>query len=149
MHHLQCEFSRRLNRRSGRTSGLWQSRYQAKLVDEQRHLTQLVLYIHFNPVRAGAVENLTDHVFAGHPEMVKRVKNPVLDVETARLASRARERSTAEMRRMVTTLGVERWGQKGRQGAGDEIVFMTRGGLCSTPQLLRAWHRCDADDSPT
>jgi putative transposase len=202
MHHLQCEFSRGFNRRSGRTGGLWQSRYQAKLVDEQRYLTQLVLYIHLNPVRAGAVENPTDYVFAGHREIVKRVKDPLLDVddsllcfgdtartarraylsavrvgckavgdpggavadglrslvwrdrelkqkpdqeyvdilgrstglerpmmptehfvqevcrllgvEPARLASRVRDGSTAEMRRMVTTLGVERWSQKGR-----------------------------------
>ncbi len=202
MHHLQCEFSRRFNRRSGRTGSLWQSRYQAKLVDEQRYMTQLVLYIHLNPVRAGAVEHPSDYMFAGHREIVKRVKNPLIDVddsllcfgdtarsarraylsairvgckemgdpgravadglrslvwrdreleqksgqeyvdilgrstgperptmptkqyveevcrllgaEPARLASRARDRSTAEMRRMVTTLGVERWGQKGR-----------------------------------
>ncbi len=32
LHHLQCTFSRDFNRRSGRTGGLWQSRYQAKIV---------------------------------------------------------------------------------------------------------------------
>ena len=218
MHHLQCEFSRGFNRRSGRTGGLWQSRYQAKLVDEQRYLTQLVLYIHLNPVRAGAVENPTDHVFAGHREIVKRVKNPLIDVddsllcfgdtarsarraylsavrvgcnamgdpggtvadslrslvwrdreleqksgqeyvdilgrstglerptmpterfveemcrllevEPARLASRARDRSTAEMRRMVTTLGVERWGQNGR----DIAAFLGK-----NPDVVSYW----------
>jgi len=218
MHHLQCEFSRGFNRRSGRTGGLWQSRYQAKLVDEQRYLTQLVLYIHLNPVRAGAVENPTDHVFAGHREIVKRVKNPpvdvddsllcfgdtarsarraylsavrvecnamgepggtvadslrslvwrdreleqkpgqeyvdilgrstglgrptmpterfveemcrLLEVEPARLASRARDRSTAEMRRMVTPLGVERWNQKGR----DIAAFLGK-----NPDVVSYW----------
>jgi putative transposase len=218
MHHLQCEFSRGFNRRSGRTGGLWQSRYQAKLVDEQRYLTQLVLYIHLNPVRAGAVENPVDHEFAGHQEIVKRAKNPVLDVddsllcfgdtarsarraymsairmgckamgepektsadglrslmwrdrdlepkagqeyvdilgrstglerptmpterfieevcrllgvEPARLASRARDRSTAEMRRMAITLGVERWGQTGR----DIAAFLGK-----NPDVVSYW----------
>ena len=203
MHHLQCTFSRGFNRRTGRTGSLWQSRYQAKLVDEQQYLSQLVLYVHLNPVRAGAVEDPAQHVFSGHREIVTKVKGPLVDVDDAllsfggttrsarraylsamgagcedaggtaagavvdsfrslvwrdreleakpgqehvdihgrstgrerprmtaeefigevgrflgvepgRLGSRARDRSTARMRRIVATLGVERWGQKGR-----------------------------------
>ncbi len=53
MHSLQCTFSRDFNRRWSRTGDLWQSRYQAKLVDEQAYLSQAVLYVHLNPVWAG------------------------------------------------------------------------------------------------
>ena len=203
LHHLQCTFSRSFNRRSGRTGSLWQSRYQAKLVDEQRYLSLVVLYIHLNPLRAGAVDDPADHPFSGHREIIGRAGTPLVDVddallcfgETARaarrtylsamlagcedlgrphaadaapfrsllwrehalepkagqeyldilgrstglerpsmparqfieelcrilgaapatLASRSRDRSTAEARRIVATLGVERWGQKGRE----------------------------------
>jgi len=203
LHHLQCAFSRSFNRRSGRTGSLWQSRYQAKLVDEQRYLTQVVLYIHLNPVRSGAVDDPASHLLSGHHEIIGKVTAPLADVddallcfgETARtarriylsgvrsgcedlgrsrasaaapfrsllwreheierksgqeyldvlgrstglerpsmparqfidelcrilgaapatLASRSRDRSTAESRRIVATLGVERWGQKGRE----------------------------------
>jgi len=203
LHHLQCAFSRSFNRRSGRTGSLWQSRYQAKLVDEQRYLSQVVLYIHLNPVRSGAVDDLASHLLSGHHEIIGKVTAPLVDVddallcfgETARaarrsylsavragcadlgrsrasaaapfsallwrdhelepkagqdyvdvlgrstglerpamsarrfigelcrllgvvpasLASRSRDRSTAEARRIVATLGVERWGQKGRE----------------------------------
>jgi len=86
MHHLQCMFSRGFNRRSRRTGSLWQSRYQAKLVDEQRYLSQLVLYVHLNPVRAGAVEDPVEHVFSGHREIVKRVRDPLVDVDDALLS---------------------------------------------------------------
>lgn len=203
LHHLQCTFSRSFNRRSGRTGSLWQSRYQAKLVDEQRYLSQVVLYIHLNPVRSGAVDDPASHLLSGHGEIIGKGGAPLVDVddallcfgETARaarrtylsamlagcgglgssqaaaaapfrsllwrehelepkagqeyvdilgrstglerpsmparqfieelcrilgaapatLASRSRDRSTAESRRIVATLGVERWGQKGRE----------------------------------
>ena len=81
MHHVQCEFSRGFNRRAGRTGGLWQSRYQAKLVDEQRYLSQLGLYVHLNAVRAGAVKRPAEHVFSGHREIVKRVRSPLVDID--------------------------------------------------------------------
>lgn len=203
LHHLQCTFSRSFNRRSGRTGSLWQSRYQAKLVDEQRYLSQVVLYIHLNPVRSGAADDPASHLLSGHCEILGKGAAPLVDVddallcfdETARsalqmylsavragcedlgrsrasaappfrallwrdrdlepkagqdyvdvlgrstgrerpvmpagrfieelcrllgaapesLASRSRDRPTAEVRRIVATLGVERWGQKGRE----------------------------------
>ena len=206
LHHLQCTFSRSFNRRSGRTGSLWQSRYQAKLVDEQRYLSQVVLYIHLNPVRSGAVDDPASHLLSGHREIIGKVTAPLVDVddallcfgetgraarrsylsamragceglgrsrasaaapyraltwrdrelepragqdyvdvlghstglerpampagrfvdelcrllgaEPASLASRSRDRSTAEVRRIVATLGVERGGQKGRELAG-------------------------------
>src|SRR5512136_2292455 len=65
MHHVQCGFSRWFNRRSGRSGSLWQSRYQAKLVVEQRYLSELVLYVHLNPVRARAVKDPADYLLSG------------------------------------------------------------------------------------
>ena len=58
LHYLQGMVSRHFNRGRARTGGLWQSRYQARLVDEERYLGELVLYIHSNPVRAGLVADL-------------------------------------------------------------------------------------------
>ena len=93
LHHLQGRFSQRFNRGRGRTGALWQSRYQAKLVDEQTYLDRLILYIHLNPVRAGVVSEPADHVFCGHREMVKRVRNPVIDVDEALLSFGKTERA--------------------------------------------------------
>ncbi len=206
LHHVQCTFSRGFNRRHGRTGSLWQSRYQAKLVDESRYLAQLVTYIHLNPVRAGLVRDPVEYVWGGHREIVRRVRSPLVDVEDcllcfgdtarvarseyrsrieagvaesgaevgsramdwwfpsgsvrelqpkpgqvlgdmlgvtsglerprleaarfvaeasrllgvepARLASRVRDRSTAELWRLVVTLGAERWSQRTTELAG-------------------------------
>ena len=42
--YLHGRFSQRFNRRRGRTGALWQSRYQAKLIDEQGHLDRVILH---------------------------------------------------------------------------------------------------------
>ncbi len=200
-HHLQCTLSGRFNRDHERTGSLWQSRYQAKLIDRGRYLGRVVTHIHLNRVGAGLVRDPGSYVFGGHREIVKRVRDPLVDVddcllcfgetvrtarsayrslidagvaeaghapaarlpdlrdlvgldrelqptpgqtmgdmlgvtaalerprlpaeryvelvcdllevEPSRLASRVRDRETAELRRVVATLGVERWSQQG------------------------------------
>lgn len=199
MHGIQNRFSRGFNRRLGRTGSLWQGRYKAKYVEDQSYLGRLVLYVHLNPVKAGMVEDPVEYPFAGHREVKKRFRSPLVDIdemlvcfgETSKaarqnylrairigvdpdapeiestwhpfdftndtplqvnadglhvdvlgrstdlerptlkaedfitkvcefagvdfghLASRARDRDTARARRLVVTLGVERWHQKG------------------------------------
>lgn len=97
MHGIQNGFSRSFNRRHGRTGGLWQSRYQARYVGEQDYLDRLVLYVHLNPVEAGLVEDPAKYPLAGHWEVVRRVREPLLDVDdmllcfgTTRRAARRR-----------------------------------------------------------
>lgn len=85
LHSLQGKFSRSFNRRWSRSGGLWQSRYHAKLIDEQRYLSQVVLYIHLNPVRAELVEDAAEYVFSGHREIVRRSHEPLVDVDDALL----------------------------------------------------------------
>ena len=110
MHHIQCMFSRSFNRRSGRTGGLWQSHYQAKLVDEQPYLSQLVLYVHLNPVRAGVVEDPADHLLSGHREIVKRVKGPLVDVDDTLLSFGETRRSARRAYFSAIRMGCEEVG---------------------------------------
>ncbi len=200
MHGIQNRFSRGFNRRFGRTGSLWQGRYKAKYVEDQSYLARLVLYVHLNPVNAGLVEDPAEYPFAGHREVRKQLRAPLVDVdemlicfgETSKaarqsylrairigvdpdapelesiwhpfsftrdtplqvnadaphvdelgrstalerptleaneyikqvcelagfgfehIASRARDRDTAGKRRLIVTLGVERWRQKGK-----------------------------------
>jgi putative transposase len=76
---------------------LWQGRYKAKLVDDQRYLDQLLVYIHLNPVTAGVVDEPALYRWSGHCEILGRVKRPVVDVDevlrvfgTTRRTARAR-----------------------------------------------------------
>ena len=86
LHTLQGQFSRSFNRRWSRSGSLWQSRYQAKLIDEQQYLSQVVLYVHLNPVRAGLTEDPVDYVFSGHREIVNASRDPLVDMDDALLS---------------------------------------------------------------
>ena len=85
LHWLQGRFSHTFNRRRDRSGGLWHSRYHAKLIDEQRYLSQLVLYIHLNPVRAGLVEDPAKYSLSGHREIVRPGSSRLTDVDQALL----------------------------------------------------------------
>lgn len=83
MKYLQGTYSRRFNRRWRRTGPLWQSRYQARLIEDQDYFDQVMVYVHLNPVRAGLVDDPEDYVFSGHREIMGKVKNPLVDVDDA------------------------------------------------------------------
>jgi hypothetical protein len=81
MAFVQGGFSRSFNRRHRRSGPIWQSRYQTRLVDDQRYFDQLVVYVHLNPVRAGLVEDPADHPLSGHRELLGEVRDPLVDVD--------------------------------------------------------------------
>ncbi len=70
MASIQALTSKRFNRRHRVFGPLWQGRYKAKPVEDQRYLDQIVVYIHLNPVAAGIVENPAEHRLSGHRELV-------------------------------------------------------------------------------
>jgi REP element-mobilizing transposase RayT len=116
-HYLQGTFSRRFNRSRKRTGALWQSRYQAKPIQEQRYLDRVILYIHLNPVAGGLVENPTDHVFGGHREIVKRVKDPLIDADEALLSFGKTEKAARKAYLAAVRLGCRELGRELQQGA--------------------------------
>ena len=81
MHAIQNSFSRGFNRRHRRTGGLWQGRYQARNVSDQTYLDRLVLYVHLNPVKAGLVDDPQAYVFAGHREVKRKIRDPLVEVD--------------------------------------------------------------------
>lgn len=83
MQRLQGGFAKRFNRRWRRSGPLWQSRYQARVIDSQDYCEQVILYIHLNPVRAGLVDDPSNYAFCGHRELVKRIRDPLVDVDHA------------------------------------------------------------------
>ncbi len=61
---LQSSYAQWFNRRHNRVGHLFQGRYGALLVQEERHLFALLRYIHLNPVRAGIVEKPEDYTWS-------------------------------------------------------------------------------------
>jgi len=79
---VQWRFARQLNRRRRQFGPVWQGRYQARLVDDQRYLLQLIAYIHLNPVSAGLVDDPATYAWSGHRELVGKAGSPLIDVDT-------------------------------------------------------------------
>lgn len=74
-------FTKRYNRRRGLVGPLWQGRYKAKLVEDQRYFDQLVAYVHLNPVTAGLVDDPAEYRWSGHAELLGAARPPVADVD--------------------------------------------------------------------
>lgn len=58
---LQSSYTQWFNRRHGRVGHLFQGRYKAFLVQEDRYLLALIRYIHLNPVCARLVESASEY----------------------------------------------------------------------------------------
>lgn len=71
------------NRRHRRHGQLFRNRYKSVLCQEDAYLTELVCYIHLNPLRAGIVKELDDlsrYPYSGHPALMGKVSHPWQDV---------------------------------------------------------------------
>ena len=85
MRSIQGRFSQAFNILRSRSGPVWQSRYQARLVDGEDHLRRLITYVHLNPVRAGLVEDPGGHRWSGHREIMGRRRSGLADVDDALL----------------------------------------------------------------
>jgi putative transposase len=114
MQRLQGGFARGFNRRWKRSGPLWQSRYQARVIDSQEYLERVIIYIHLNPVCAGLVQNPVDYVFCGHRELVKKTRDPLTDGDHALISfggslNEARKQYRARIRTGLDQEPSEKW----------------------------------------
>jgi putative transposase len=59
-------YVRYINDSMGRTGTLWEGRYKASLVDDERYVMSCYRYIELNPVRAGMVANPADYHWSSY-----------------------------------------------------------------------------------
>lgn len=64
MHKINNTFSRTYNRSRKRTGHVFENRYKAILVVDDRYLLSLLRYIHNNPVLANVCENMQDYYYS-------------------------------------------------------------------------------------
>lgn len=65
-----------LNRRLKRHGPVFSNRYKSILIDEEKYLSQLIRYVHNNPVRAGLVKNAKDSDRSSHRAYIGLEKAP-------------------------------------------------------------------------
>jgi len=63
---LGRSYVQRINRRYNRTGTLWQGRYKACLLQDDKYLLQCQRYIELNPVRAGMVPDPSDYAYGSY-----------------------------------------------------------------------------------
>jgi REP element-mobilizing transposase RayT len=107
MHGIQNRFSRGFNRRHGRTGALWQSRYKAKYIGDQGYLDRLVLYVHLNPVKGGLVDDPGEYPFAGHREVKRRFRTPLVDVDDMLLCFGERQNAARRSYLQAIRIGID------------------------------------------
>jgi REP element-mobilizing transposase RayT len=110
MKTLQWRTSRRVNTETGVAGPLWQGRYQAKLVEDQRYLDRLLAYIHLNPVVAGLAEDPAKYRWSGHRDILGLRKRPIVDVDAVlRLFGTARRSARTAYARAIRGAGDAPW----------------------------------------
>ncbi|MDD2482613.1 MAG: transposase [Lutispora sp.] len=66
MHQINNKFSKYFNFKYKRVGHVFQSRYKAILVQDERYLLSLIRYVHRNPVRAGMCKNVSDYKWSSN-----------------------------------------------------------------------------------
>lgn len=66
MRHLDGLYTQGFNRAVGRDGPLFRGRYKAILVEAEAYLTQIVRYIHLNPVKSGVVTRPEMYPWSSH-----------------------------------------------------------------------------------
>jgi putative transposase len=70
------------NKRHRRHGPLFQNRYKSILCQEDTYLTELVCYIHLNPLRAGIIKDLAElYPYCGHGALMGLASHPWQDVD--------------------------------------------------------------------
>ena len=67
-----------VNNTYGRTGTLWEGRYKASIVEEDRYLLSCYRYIELNPVRAGMVKRPEDYPWSSYGYNALAIDDPLL-----------------------------------------------------------------------
>lgn len=81
MHNLAFRYTRHVNAARKRVGHLFEGRYKAFLVDQDRYGLELVRYQHLNPVRAGVVTDASDYPWSGHRAYLGQTELPWLTTD--------------------------------------------------------------------
>jgi len=79
MRRLLTGYAVRFNRRHKRHGLLFQNRYKSVVCQEEVYFTELVRYLHLNPLRAGIVASVSElnrYPYGGHSALLGKTKRP-------------------------------------------------------------------------
>jgi REP element-mobilizing transposase RayT len=107
MHRLLTGYAQYYNRRHRRVGHLFQGRYKAILCQSDRYLSELVRYIHLNPVRAGIVSQPEDYKYSSHRAYLGMEAAGIVDVDPVLRHFGAKKEMARERYRQFVAAGMK------------------------------------------
>lgn len=110
MKTLQQGTTRVRNRRDRVSGPLWQGRFKAKEVVDEKYLMQLIAYVHLNPVTAKLARDAGSYRWSGHADIVGRRRDPIVAVDEVLLVyGESRRTALRSYRSAMASVGREEW----------------------------------------
>jgi REP element-mobilizing transposase RayT len=130
MHRVLTGYSQYHNRRYQRTGHLFQGRYKSILCQTDQYLTELVRYIHLNPVRAKIVARPHEYDYSSHRAYLGLEDPPKLvDVDPVLRRFGAKKRVAREMYQKFILAGM-------KLGHQDELYRAAAGGVLGADEFI-------------
>lgn len=80
MHKLCTTYALYFNKKYGRVGHLFQNRYKSICIIDEKHLFNLIRYIHSNPEKEG-IGSITEYKWSSYGDYINRNKNKITDTE--------------------------------------------------------------------
>lgn len=78
-------YAKMINLKYGRTGSLFQERYRRKKVYSEKYLSQLILYVHKNPVKHGITEHCEEYPYSSYHAILSGGKTRLKNGEVLKL----------------------------------------------------------------
>ena len=131
MHRLLTGYAQYYNRRYQRVGHLLQGRHKAILCQSERYLSELVRYIHLNPVRAGMVKQPEDYEYSSHRAYLGMKPAGILDVDPVLRHFGARKEVARARYRQFVAAGI-------KQGHCEEFYAAEEGRILGSEEFIDA-----------
>jgi putative transposase len=131
MHRVLTGYSQYYNRRYRRVGHLLQGRHKAILCQSDRYLSELVRYIHLNPVRAKMVAQPEQYKWSGHRAYLGLQPAGIVDVEPVLRHFGAKKSVAREAYRQFVAAGM-------RFGHQEEFYLADEGRILGAEEFVDA-----------
>jgi len=125
MHRLLTGYAQYYNWRHKRVGHLLQGRHKAILCQSDRYLTELVRYIHLNPVRARMVDKPEDYQYSSHRAYLGLAPTTIVDVDPLLRHFGVKKKTARERFRDFVAAGMEQGHCEEFYAASDDRILGT------------------------
>jgi len=146
MRRLLTGFAISYNRRHRRRGHLFQNRYKSIICDEDAYFTELVRYIHLNPLRAKLVKSVTQldrYRWCGHGVLMGKIQNEWQDRDHVLRWFGQKQVEARKAYRNYVKKGIDQGRRPELVGGG---LIRSLGGWSAVKAMRRSGERAVSDD---